>query len=168
MNTMTLNWVWFALVFVAAGCVLLRLRHQSGGGSDTGKGDSPRHPRGIDEQRGMPMSLPHRSHAPVIDPVTGQPVCTATAPAYFYQGRVYFFATVRNRERFEAAPRAFVQPRRGEDDTSNATIDWAGRAQPVQVRAASHGRMPTHVAGQARPDSPDGRTRNRQGARDGG
>ena len=151
MNTMTLNWVWFALMFVVAGYVLLRLRHQSGGGSDTGKDDPPRHPRDTDERHGTPVSPPHRSHAPVIDVVTGRPVCTATAPAYFYQGRVYFFATVRNRERFEAALRAFVQPRRGEDDTSNATIDRAERARPLNVYA----------------DSPDGRTRSRQGARDG-
>lgn len=167
MDTITWNWLWIALVFVAVGYLLSRLRDPAGGGSNPSKDDAPPHLPCDDGRRGTPVAPPHRGPPPVIDPVTGESVRTATAPAFFYQGRVYFFASVRSRERFEAAPRAFLQSRKMGPDNPDPMIDRAGCVQPARARRASTGEMPTRGRGEARPDSPEGRIWQQQGARDG-
>lgn len=167
MDTITWNWLWFALVFVAGGYFLSRLRHPAGGGSNPSKDAAPPRSPCDDGRRVAPAASPHRSLAPVIDPVTRESVCMATAPAFFYQGRVYFFASVRSRERFEASPRAYLRSHEHGPENPDPTIDRAGRPQPARARRASTDEMPTRGGGIARPDSPEFRSRKQQGARDG-
>jgi len=168
MDTMTLNWFWFALVLVAAGYVLLGLRHQAHGGSDPATGNPVRPPRGGGGRCGAPVSTPHRGAATVVDPVSGRAVCTSTAPAYFYRGRIYFFASVRSRERFEAAPRAYVQPRHDGGGSPDSTSDETGHAQPARSRRTSPVGGPARSGGEDCPGSPDPRKPKQQGAFDGG
>lgn len=168
MNTITWNWLWFALVFVAGGYLLSRLRDPTGGGSSLTKGVAPPPPRGNGGRRSAPPVAPrHRSPAPVIDPVTRESVCTATAPAFFYQGRVYFFASVRSRERFEASPRAYLRSHKPGPENPDPTFDGAGCVQSARARGVATDEMPTRGGGIARPDSPEFRNRTQQGARDG-
>lgn len=164
MDSITQNWLWFALAFVGAGWVLFRFLHQAGRNSNRGKDD----PRGGDQGSGSPVPSVHRSPASVIDPVSGHSVCTATAPAFFFQGRVYFFASVHSRDRFEAAPRAYVNSRRDPGKDSDATIHHAGRAQPARTHGASTGKTPNPGGAQVRPQSLHGRNHKQQGAPDGG
>jgi YHS domain-containing protein len=167
MDTITWNWLWFALVFVAGGYLLSRLRDPAGGGSGPVKDDAPPHSPSDDGRPDAQRAPPHRNPAPVIDPVTRESVRIATAPAFFYQGRVYFFASVRSRERFEASPRAYLQPRNDGPQDPGPTIDRTGGARPVRARRVSSGGTPTRGGGEARPDSPQGQSWNQQGARDG-
>lgn len=44
-----------------------------------------------------------------IDPVGGEAVRTAQALTSLYQGKIYYFASSANRERFEAAPQQYAQ-----------------------------------------------------------
>lgn len=168
MNTITWNWLWFALVFVAGGYLLSRLRDPTGGGSSPTKDVAPPPSPCDGGRRSAPPVAPrHRSPAPVFDPVTGESVCTATAPAFFYQGRVYFFASVRSRERFEASPRAYLQSHKPAAENPAPTFDGAGCAQSTRARRVSTDDMPTRGGDIARPDSPEFRSRKQQGARDG-
>ncbi|WP_430677326.1 YHS domain-containing protein [Mesorhizobium album] len=43
-----------------------------------------------------------------VDPVSGAAVRTGSALTSLYQGRVYYFASKDNRDRFEAAPNEFA------------------------------------------------------------
>lgn len=62
---------------------------------------------GYDER---PASSPTPS-APeaAIDPVSRDAVRTAQALTSLYQGKVYYFASKENRDRFEAAPQEYAQ-----------------------------------------------------------
>lgn len=44
-----------------------------------------------------------------IDPVSGEAVRTAQAVTSIYQGKIYYFASSENRQRFEAAPQQYAQ-----------------------------------------------------------
>ncbi len=167
MDTITWNWLWFALVFVAGGYLLSRLRDPAGGGSGPAKDDAPARSPCDDGGRGAPLAPPPRSPAPVIDPVTRELVCTTTAPAFFYQGRVYFFASVRSRERFEASPRAYLQPRNDGPQAPRPTIGRTGGARSASMREVSPGGKPTRGGEDAVPDLPDGRGWKQQGSHDG-
>lgn len=43
-----------------------------------------------------------------VDPVSGEAVRTAQALTSLYQGKIYYFATKENRDRFEAAPQEYA------------------------------------------------------------
>ncbi len=55
------------------------------------------------------------SNAPeaAIDPVSGEAVRTAQALTSLYQGKIYYFASKENRDRFEAAPQEYAQKAAG-------------------------------------------------------
>jgi len=50
------------------------------------------------------------SNAPeaAVDPVSGEAVRTAQALTSLYHGKIYYFATKENRDRFEAAPQEYA------------------------------------------------------------
>lgn len=88
------------------GGLLGGLGHGGHGGANVGPGHG-----GDGVQRD---SLPAAS-APeaAVDPVGGEAVRTAQALTSVYQGKVYFFASKENRDRFEAAPLEYAHKATG-------------------------------------------------------
>lgn len=111
MNFLSQNWLWIA---VAIGAVFFMFRGGHGGfgrmghggfGS-MGHGGHGSHGHGRDRDR-----LPDRASETVgasIDPVSGAAVRTDGALTSVYKGRVFYFASKENRDRFEAAPAEFA------------------------------------------------------------
>lgn len=58
---------------------------------------------------------PAPANAPdaAIDAVSGDAVATARALSCVYQGKIYYFASKENRERFEAAPQQYAHKAAG-------------------------------------------------------
>jgi len=79
-----------------------------GGGHGGGHGGSGGHGGGHGDDR-QPANPPDAA----IDPVGGEAVRTAGALTSAYQGKIYYFASKENRERFEAAPQEFAQKAAG-------------------------------------------------------
>lgn len=77
--------------------------HGGFGGHGGGHGGSGGHGGGHDDN-------PRPSNPPeaAIDPVSGAPVRTADALTSLYQGKIYYFASKENRDRFEAAPQEYA------------------------------------------------------------
>ncbi|MBS0324928.1 MAG: YHS domain-containing protein [Proteobacteria bacterium] len=80
------------------GGLLDKLGHAGHGGD---AGDD----RGDAQPGGAGANVPEAA----LDPVSGEAVSTARALTSVYEGRIYFFASKENRERFEAAPQEFFQ-----------------------------------------------------------
>lgn len=108
MNWLAQNWVWIVL---AVGAIWLFSRgglagcgmggHGSHGGhSGGGAGPAP---------GGDPMRNPDTTPEKAVDPVSGHEVLTARAMTAFYQGRVIYFESPENRQRFEAAPEQYAR-----------------------------------------------------------
>ena len=93
MNWLAQNWVW-VLIGVAVAWFLLR-----GGGHSRGHGGGF---GGLLGGSGGPPAANVPEAA--IDPVSGEAVRTAQALTSVYQGKIYYFASKENRDRFEAAP----------------------------------------------------------------
>ena len=127
MNWLAQNWVW-VLIGVAVAWFLLRGGGHSrghGGGFGGLLGGSGGHGGGLGGLLGglgghgggfgghgdhgghdeRPQSPP-AANVPeaAIDPVSGEAVRTAQALTSVYQGKIYYFASKENRDRFEAAP----------------------------------------------------------------
>lgn len=79
-----------------------------GGHGGGGHGGSSSHGGGHDDDP-RPSNLPEAA----IDPVSGAAVRTADALASAYQGKIYYFASKENRERFEAAPQDYAHKAAG-------------------------------------------------------
>jgi YHS domain-containing protein len=113
MNWLSQNWVW---VILAIGAILFFSGAMRGHGQGHGGGLA-----------GLPMGSGHAGHmgeaqrndetvesragnAPqaAIDPVDGGAVRTASALTSVYQGRIYYFSSKENRDRFEAAPQEYA------------------------------------------------------------
>lgn len=95
MQWLAQNWMW--IVF-AIGILLLMRRGSMGcgmGGHGHAHGDS-RH----EEQ--------HHVDSRFKDPVSGEKVNPETAVNAMYQGRVYYFTSRENREKFEASPAQYA------------------------------------------------------------
>lgn len=94
------NWVFILLVIG----VLFMMRR---GGMCCGAGVGRHHHGGDGEGVSQPRTESN------IDPVSGQPVDPQTAVTSVYQGRIYYFATRENRDRFEATPEQFAAKSQG-------------------------------------------------------
>lgn len=114
MGFLSMNWIWIA---IAIGVVFYFLRRSSGahkGGQGTDFRnllDGPRHGGSVGHtgQSAQPEDGPS-ANAPeaALDPVGGEAVATAQALTSVHQGKVYYFATKENRDRFEASPREYA------------------------------------------------------------
>ena len=111
MGWLTQNWIWVALA-IGVGYLFLRgglggaLRSPGGHGSHGGgHGGQP-------ENRAL--SSPASAPEAAIDPVGGEAVHTAQALTSVYQGKIYYFASKENRDRFEAAPQEYAHKASGQ------------------------------------------------------
>lgn len=93
MEWLTQNWASLLLLAV----VLMFLTRRGGIGCGPGR-----------EARGRSTDSPGNSnsqmHATAVDPVSGETVSTETALTSVYRGRVYYFSSRDNREKFETDP----------------------------------------------------------------
>jgi YHS domain-containing protein len=94
MQWLTQNWIW--IVFIIGIFLLMRRGGMGCGMGHSGHGGQEQPPSGQDHDHNPPSALK--------DAVTGEVVSAETALTSAYQGRVYYFASKENRERFEAAP----------------------------------------------------------------
>lgn len=113
MNWLLQNWLWVALgigvaYFFFRGRLgghgaghggLIGMAHggHRGGGSHGGHGDHPGSPAAANAQEAA------------VDPVGGEAVRTDQALTSLYQGKIYYFASKENRDRFEAAPQEYAR-----------------------------------------------------------
>lgn len=137
MNWLSQNWVWVVLAIGAAfyffrgglgghagghgrglGGLLGGMGHGGHGGHAGGGGHG---------DRGEQPDRPAAANAPeaAVDPVGGEALRTAHALTSVYQGKIYYFASKENRDRFEAAPQEYARKAEG---------------YPVRSAEASHDR----------------------------
>ena len=119
MSWLTQNWVWVVVAIAIAwfffrgrlGGALGGLGGHGGGfgghGSGHGGGQGSH-----DEQPGS--ARPANAPEATIDAVSGEAVVTAQALSTVYQGKIYYFASKENRERFEAAPQDYAPKAAGQ------------------------------------------------------
>lgn len=122
MSWLSQNWVWVALA-VAIAWWLLRSGFAGHGGHGRAGG-----PGGLlgglgghgghgasHGGHGEPPERPATSDVPeaAVDPVSAEAVRTAHAVTTVYEGRIYYFASKENRDRFEAAPREYAHKAAG-------------------------------------------------------
>ena len=122
MNWLSQNWMWIALA-VAITWWLARgglaghgERHGNAacaGGLLGGLGGHHGHgaDHGAREERWNPTQAAMPEEA--VDPVGGETVRASQALTSVYRGRIYYFASRQNRDRFEAAPDEFSQQAAG-------------------------------------------------------
>ena len=121
MSWLAQNWVWIvvgvAFVWFFFGGRLGR--HAGGHGGVGGLLGGLGH-GGHGGDAGQPDARPAGS-APeaAVDPVGGDAVRTAQALTSIYQGKIYYFTSKENRERFEAAPQEYAQKAAGHPLRSN-------------------------------------------------
>jgi YHS domain-containing protein len=132
MNWLSQNWIWVAFALGILGW-LLRGRHaghrHAGGAGGLSRALGGHHGHGAhydggDDDRRSPMVAEVPEAA--VDPVGGEAVRTAQALTSVYRGRIYYFASRENRDRFEAAPDEFAHkagghPLRAAEATSHRT-----------------------------------------------
>ena len=127
MDWLSQNWIW-VLVAIGAGIFFFRGGHRSHAGGlggslggllgGMGHGGHEGHGGSGSSRHGGHGEQPDRSttsNAPeaTIDPVNGEPVRTDKALTSLYQGKIYYFASKENRDRFEAAPQEYAQKAAG-------------------------------------------------------
>lgn len=100
MNWITQNWIW--ILFGIGALLLLRRTGCFGGTHHAQQGSG----RGGDNQHDH-SSQSAKAEAPV-DPVSGKVVANGRAVTSVYQGRVFYFETAANRQRFEASPEQYA------------------------------------------------------------
>jgi len=82
-----------------------------GHGSGHGGGGHDRGPEGHGEPRAS--RVPDDAPEAAVDPVSGEAVRTAQALTSVYDGKIYYFASKENRDRFEAAPPEYAHKAAG-------------------------------------------------------
>ncbi|MBY0243602.1 MAG: YHS domain-containing protein [Burkholderiaceae bacterium] len=92
MQWLTQNWIW--IVFAIGVFLLMRRGGMGHGRSHGNDGPAQHHEDSSDSQS--------------KDPVSGERVNPETAVNVMYQGRVYYFASRENREKFEASPAQYA------------------------------------------------------------
>ena len=119
MSWLAQNWVWMLVAVAIAWFFYFRGglgRHAGGHGGHGGLLGGLGHGGhgGHGDQAGQPDARPAGS-APeaAVDAVSGEAVRTAQALTSIYQGKIYYFASKENRERFEAAPQEYAQKAAG-------------------------------------------------------
>lgn len=104
MEWLAQNWIWIVL---AVGIFLLMRR--GGFGHRMGHGGHSRHSSNSADQAADSDSRPK-------DPVTGDRVNIEGAVNSMYQGRLYYFATRENRDKFEASPAQYASAATSHDE----------------------------------------------------
>ena len=116
MNWLSQNWLWVVLgIGVAYYLFVGRFGgHGAGHGGLIGMGHGG-HAGGGDGGHGDRPDSRAAANAPeaAVDPVGGEAVRTAQALTSLHQGKIYYFATKENRDRFEAAPQEYAQKAAG-------------------------------------------------------
>jgi YHS domain-containing protein len=110
MNWLLQNWIWVALAIGAAlffsGAMRGHAGHGAGLGGLAGGMGHGGHDIGHGADRGDPPAAGGPQAA--VDPVGGAAVRTSGALTSVYQGRIYYFSSRENRDRFEAAPQEYA------------------------------------------------------------
>ena len=115
MGWITQNWIWLAL-----GIVVLFIMRRAGLGHFAGDHAGYRSGgQGMQPDRGAPPTAPTTT----IDPVNGQPIRADRAQTTLYRGAIYYFASSKNRDRFEAAPQEYAHKAVGQRTRRAATAD---------------------------------------------
>lgn len=114
MNWLAQNWVWVAIAATIAwlvfrGGVGHRASRMPGGMDHIGHGSGP-----SGEVAGPASSTTADGPEAAIDPVSGDAVRTSDALASIHEGRIYYFASKENRDRFEAAPQEYAHRSAGQ------------------------------------------------------
>ncbi len=97
MEWLAQNWIW--IVFAIG--IFLLMRH---GGIGHGFGGHSHHSHHSHEDYDRTDDMDRR----LKDPVSGEPVDPERAINSTYQGRVYYFASRENRDKFEASPAQYA------------------------------------------------------------
>ena len=120
MSWLAQNWVWVvigvAIAWFALRGGLGRLGGHAGGhgGGTLGGMGHGGHGAGHGGHGGETAERPP-ANAPeaALDPVSGEAVRTAHAVTSMHEGKIYYFASKENRERFEAAPQEYAHKAAG-------------------------------------------------------
>lgn len=106
MQWLTQNWIW---IVVAISIFLLMRRGGIGGGRHGRHIENGQHGNDGTEQKNDLDSGPK-------DPISGERVNLEGAINSMFKGRVYYFSSKENREKFEASPAQFAGADAGQDD----------------------------------------------------
>jgi YHS domain-containing protein len=98
------NWIW---IFFAVGVFLLMRR--GGLACGMGHGGHAQTPRDSADQ------IANSDNGPK-DPISGARVNSEGSVNSMYQGRLYYFETRENRDKFEASPAQYASATAGDDD----------------------------------------------------
>lgn len=129
MSWLSQNWIWIVVGIAIAWYLMSRGAHahggHMGGGLLGGMGHGGHGSAGGDE----PRQAPPGANAPeaAIDPVGGQAVRASDALTSIYQGKIYYFASKENRERFEAAPQDYAHKAAGQPLQSPERTEYRPR-----------------------------------------
>ena len=120
MNWLSQNWFW---ILLAVGAILWFGRGRHFGMGGFGHGHHGRQ-GGDDDYRDRSgrAADPQKPTDPrtVTDPVTHEGISTEHALSSVYQGRIYYFKTPENRQRFEATPEQYA-PRAHEEPAARSS-----------------------------------------------
>jgi len=112
MDWLSQNWLWVA---IGIGVAWYFLRgnlggHGAGHGGLMGMGHGG-HAGGGDGGHADRLASAPAANAPeaAVDAVSGEAVRTAQAVTSLYQGKIYYFGSKENRDRFETAPQEYAQ-----------------------------------------------------------
>jgi YHS domain-containing protein len=112
MNWLLQNWVW--IVVLALGAVWMFRRGGLAGfgmGGHGGQGGFPSWGGGQTHESSSHGDAPPSADTSgkAIDPVSGHEVLAAQAITAAYQGRIVYFESAENRQRFEATPEQYAR-----------------------------------------------------------
>ena len=117
MGFLSMNWLWISIAIGVAFYLFRRKSgaHTGGYGADVrnlldGLRRGGQQGHGGHAGHDVPPSSGSSPVAPeaAIDAVGGEPVSTAKALTSLHQGRVYYFSSKENRDRFEASPEEYA------------------------------------------------------------
>ncbi len=109
---LSMNWIWIAIAIGIAYYFLRRGHGAQGSRRDAHQLEAVgHHVQTSDHAPGNAQAGPDPDTAApqaAVDPVGGEAVRTNQALTSLYQGRIYYFVSKENRERFEASPQAYA------------------------------------------------------------
>lgn len=120
MTWLSQNWIWILLGIAIAWFAMRRgfggihgghMGGHGAGGLLGGMGHGG-HGGGQDSEPRQPQTSGEMPEA-AVDPVSGEAVRTEHAVTSIYQGKIYYFASKENRDRFEAAPQDYAHKAAG-------------------------------------------------------
>ena len=120
MNWLSQNWLWVVLGlgalwwFLSRGGLGGRRRLGYHGPGTSYEPDRSSEDRERMVARSMSDAPTSGMPATAIDPVSRQDVSTGQAVTSVYQGRIYYFQSAENRQRFEQSPQQYARPELGQ------------------------------------------------------